>query len=138
MEALKRKILDCLLQKLHCYQQLIIELNSPVKEIFQEIVEQEHIQYNSVKQIFETSQCTVSEEAIPGIEHLSDVLLAYGMKDSKASDYVKCAMQAEKVHYRLFSLIAQHNQNRLTAEIFKNFAQELASHTLILDQLSEE
>ena len=138
MEALKRKILDCLVKKLHCYEQLITELDSPVKEIFQGIFEKEQIQYNSVQQIFETSQCTVSDEAISGIEHLSDVLLAYGMNDTKASDYVKCATQAEKIHYRLFSLIAQHNKNQLTAEIFKNFAQELASHTLILDQISEE
>ena len=137
MDKLKFKILNCLNKKISCYNILLKELNKEEQQKITKILEKEKQQYNSVKSIFETTQFSLKEKGLPDIERISQALSGIEMDNSPLLEILKCAMQSEKLHYRLFSLLAQYNDNKLSGNIFKNFAKEVASHSLILEEIIE-
>jgi DNA-binding FadR family transcriptional regulator len=137
MEKLKIQILNCLNKKISCYHILRKELKKDEQQKISKILDKEQQQYNSVKKIFETSQFSVKEKGMPDIERIAQALSGINMDDSPILEILKCAMQSEKLHYRLFSLLAQYSNNSLTANIFENFAKEVASHSLILEEMIE-
>ena len=137
MEKLKVKILNCLNKKIACYNNLLKQLKKDEKIEIAKIFDKKKQQYNSVKQIFETSQISLKEKSIADIKRIAEALSDINMEDAPIIEILKCAMQSEKLHYRLFSLIAQSTYNSLTAAIFENFAQEIAAHALILERIIE-